>query len=175
MHDESFSGRFVTMLAANTAHDLRQLEALLGRPATDDDLEPDNLAFAAIGRQVSSVDYLECLAAQHRWCREMLSWWHPADGSHGFDLLLSPVIATPPPPIGYLSGPGGGARVSELLLFTAQFNVTGQPAISLPLHRTADGLPVGVQLVAGYGREDVLVRVAAQLEAAAPWTSIAPC
>ena len=174
MHDESFSGRFVTMLAANTAHDLRQLEEILGRAATDDDLEPDNLAFAAIGRQVSSVDYLECLAAQHRWCREMLSWWHPADGSHGFDLLLSPVIATPPPPIGYLSGPGGGGRVSELLLFTAQFNVTGQPAISLPLHRTADGLPVGVQLVAGYGREDVLVRVAAQLEAAAPWPLVAP-
>jgi amidase len=64
--------------------------------------------------------------------------------------------------------------VSELLLFTAQFNVTGQPGISLPLHRSADGLPIGVQLVAGYGREDVLVRVAAQLEEAAPWPAIAP-
>jgi amidase len=174
MYDEAFSERFVTVLAAATAYDLRQLEDILGRPATDDDLEHDNLAFAAIGRSVSSVDYLACLDAQHRWCREMLSWWHPADGSHGFDLLLSPVIATPPPPIGYLSGPAGGARVTELLLFTAQFNVTGQPAISLPLHRSADGLPVGVQFVAGYGREDVLVRVAAQLEATAPWPTIAP-
>jgi len=49
------------------------------------------------------------------------------------------------------------------------FNTTGQPAISLPLHRTAEGLPVGAQLVAGYGREDQLIAVAAQLEQAAPW------
>ena len=69
----------------------------------------------------------------------MLSWWHPADGSAGHDLLLTPVLATPPPPIGYLSGPEGGMRVRELLQFTAQFNVTGQPAISLPLYWTADG------------------------------------
>jgi amidase len=64
--------------------------------------------------------------------------------------------------------------VAEILLFTAQFNVTGQPAISLPLHQSADGLPVGSQLVAAYGREDVLVRVGAQLESAAPWPTIAP-
>jgi amidase len=104
----------------------------------------------------------------------MLSWWHPADGSHGFDLLLTPVLAGPPPRLGELSGPGGGRRVGELMLFTAQFNVTGQPAISLPLHRTDGGLPVGSQLVAGFGREDVLVRVAAQLESAAPWPACAP-
>ncbi|HVE18746.1 MAG TPA: amidase family protein [Ilumatobacteraceae bacterium] len=55
-----------------------------------------------------------------------------------------------------------------------QFNVTGQPAISLPMYWTADGLPVGVQLVAGFGREDVLVRIAAQLEAAQPWASRRP-
>ena len=104
----------------------------------------------------------------------MLSWWYPPDGSAGHDLLLTPVIATPPPPIGYLSGPKGGMRVRELLQFTAQFNVTGQPAISLPLYWTAEGLPIGVQLVAGFGREDVLVRIAAQLEAAQPWASRRP-
>ncbi|MEO7371896.1 MAG: amidase family protein, partial [Ilumatobacteraceae bacterium] len=106
--------------------------------------------------------------------REMLSWWYPSDGTAGHDLLLTPVLATPPPPIGYLSGPEGGMRVRELLQFTAQFNVTGQPAISLPLYWTADGLPVGVQLVAGFGREDVLVRIAAQLEAAQPWAGRRP-
>ena len=94
----------------------------------------------------------------------MLAWWHPSDGVAGFDVLVTPTIATPPPPIGYLSEPGKGASVFELLQYTAQFNVTGQPAISLPLHLTADGLPVGVQFVAAYGREDLLVRLAAQLE-----------
>ena len=72
-------------------------------------------------------------------------------------------------------GPGGeGRRINSFIPFTAQFNVTGQPAISLPLYWTDDGLPVGVQLVAAYGREDVLVRVAAALEQAAPWASRRP-
>ena len=174
MFEESFSRRFLTVIAASTAFDVQMLEQLLGRPVTDEDLEPDNLMFGAMGRQISSVDYLAALYDQHQWCRRMLAWWHPGDHQHGFDLLLSPVIATPPPPIGFLSGAEGGRRVSDLMLFTAQFNVTGQPAVSVPLHRTPDGLPVGVQLVAGYGREDVLVRIAAQLEAAAPWPVIAP-
>jgi amidase len=58
--------------------------------------------------------------------------------------------------------------------FTAIFNATGQPAISLPLHWTADGLPVGVQLVAPFGREDLLIDVAAQLERAQPWADRRP-
>ena len=172
--DPDFQDRFVTVVAANTAHDLRIIEGWLGRPIVDDDIEPDNAFFGEIGKSLSAADYLLAVTAQAAWCRDMLSWWYPADGSAGHDLLLTPVIATPPPPIGYLSGPKGGMRVRELLQFTAQFNVTGQPAISLPLHWTAEGLPIGVQLVAGFGREDVLVRIAAQLEAAQPWASRRP-
>jgi amidase len=60
------------------------------------------------------------------------------------------------------------------LQYTAQFNVTGQPAVSLPLHWTPDGLPVGVQFVAAHFREDLLLRVAGQLEAAQPWAQLRP-
>ncbi len=70
--------------------------------------------------------------------------------------------------------PAVGARMGRLVTFCSPFDVTGQPAISLPLHWNDDGLPIGVQLVAAYGREDVLLRVAAQLEAARPWRDRRP-
>jgi amidase len=172
--DPSFADHFRSIVATWTANDVAVVEQTLGREVGPDDVEADNLALAHLGRQVSGPQYVAAMLEVHRWCRTVLSWWHPADGSAGYDVLVTPTIAVPPPRIGYLSEPGQGGRIFELLQYTAQFNVTGQPAISLPLHWTADGLPVGVQLVAAYGREDLLVRVAAQLEQAAPWADRTP-
>jgi amidase len=63
----------------------------------------------------------------------------------------------------------GYARSAPFGCFTSAFNQSGQPGISLPVHRTAEGIPVGAQLIAAYGREDILLRVAAQIEQALPW------
>ena len=106
--------------------------------------------------------------------REVAGWW-----TEGHDLLLTPTIAEPPPPLGTFDSPPdnplhGLFRAAEVVPFTPPFNVTGQPAISLPLHWNDDGLPIGVQLVAPFGREDLLLRVAAQLEAAQPWADRRP-
>ena len=94
--------------------------------------------------------------------------------SSRWDLLLTPTAGTPPLTTEELWPPEGapwkiGAVYGRIGAFTLPFNVTGQPAISLPLHRTDDGLPVGVQLVAAMNRDDLLLSVAADLELAAPW------
>ena len=83
--------------------------------------------------------------------------------SGDFDVLVSPVIAVPPPPIGWLSDPElGTERLTSILQFTAQFNVSGQPAVSLPLHWSESGLPVGVQFV-GPIDDEALVQVRLQV------------
>ena len=88
-------------------------------------------------------------------------------------------VAEPPVPLGTFDpAPGnplaGFMRAASFTPFTPPLNVTGQPAISLPLAQSADGLPVGVQLIAAYGREDLLIRVATQLEGAVPWAQRRP-
>jgi amidase len=166
--DSEFVSHFRTIVATWTANDIATIESVIGRPVGDGDLEPDNLALAEIGRSVSGPQYVAAMLEVHRWCRRVVAWWSD------FDLLVTPTIAAPPPAIGHLSEPGQGRRIFELLQYTAQFNVTGQPAISLPLHMTPDGLPVGVQLVAAAGREDLLVRVGSQLEQALPWADRVP-
>jgi amidase len=93
------------------------------------------------------------------------------------DLLLTPTLGAPPPELGWFTAAGPeeeGARIASFIPYTAQFNLTGQPAISLPPHWTPGGLPVGVQLAAAYGREDTLIRIARQLEQAAPWSERRP-
>ena len=101
--------------------------------------------------------------------RDTARWW-----SDGHDLLLTPTCLRPAPLIGEMAPDNEDlAAVQRTTLhysqFTQPFNVTGQPAISLPLTMSTDRLPIGLQFVGAYGREDVLLRLAAQLEEAAPW------
>jgi amidase len=146
---------------------------LLGREVTADDVEPLTWQLAEIGHARDGGRYLQDVAL-HQGLSRMIAMWFES----GYDLLLSPTMAEVPPPIGVIDTHepdlGGYTRCLPSGAFTALFNVTGQPAISLPLHMSEDGLPVGVQLVAPFGREDLLIRIAAQLEQAAPWADRTP-
>ncbi len=169
--DEDFQGQFITILAGSSASDIDAWANLTGGPFVEGDIEPGNEFFAEMGRAISVTDYLAAVRWTHAWQRRLASWWH----DDGFDVLVTPVIATPPPEIGYLSDPELGLeRVTETLLFTAQANVSGQPSVSLPLHWTSDGLPVGVQFMGPYGDEAMLIRLSAQLEQAQPWADRTP-
>jgi amidase len=141
----------------------------IGRPIEETDVEASNWLMGSIGRSISAADYIASLNWVHAWSRRLQAWWDD------FDVLVSPVIAVPPPPIGWLSDPEHGTeRLTSILQFTAQFNVSGQPAVSLPLHSSHTGLPVGVQFVGPIDDEALLIRLAAQLETAAPWANRLP-
>ena len=169
LSDRSFASRFGAMWSTNMAVSARRIAAILGRDLEPGDLEPVNQAQVDWAGNVSGVDYALALAANVAFRRAVQQWW-----ADGWDLLLTPTAAEPPPPLGtFANDPSNPmapmARAGRFVPFTPPFNASGQPAISLPLYWTADGLPIGIQLVAAYGREDVLLRVAAQLEQAAPW------
>jgi len=168
-------GRAFSMLwSTNMGTAIRRFSQALGREMTPNDIEAMNWAQAEFAKGVNGVDFSLAQASSIQFRRAIQSWW-----TKGWDLLLTPTLSAPPLPVG--SMPNNPERPMTPLMtagswvaFTSQFNISGQPAISLPLHRTAEGLPVGMQLAAAYGREDVLIRVASQLEQAAPWAHLTP-
>jgi amidase len=167
LFEPDFVAHFTAIIAADVAATFLAFEMALGRPIGAEEIEPRNAAYRQGGQALSAVAYLQTRAWMGAWARRMAAWWTD------HDLLLTPTVGAPPPELGWFTAAAGleeeAKRVVSFIPYTAQFNMTGQPAITVPLHWTPDGLPVGVQLVAAYGREDVLVRVASQLEQAAPW------
>ncbi|KOG61562.1 hypothetical protein ADK38_42350, partial [Streptomyces varsoviensis] len=151
--------------------------AAAGVPLADPDrVEPHNRALREAARAVDSWAYAEAVQRTQRLSRCVVEAFV---GS--FDLLVTPTMACLPPPVGFWRADGDGDPLSPLrksyplAVFTSLFNVTGQPAISLPLHHDdATGLPVGVQLVAAPWQEDLLLRVARALELALPWAGRRP-
>jgi amidase len=174
LENPEMMGPFSVVWTAGTTHDLDDYAALVGKPITEQDVEPLTWALAESGRDVTASQYIDAVSALQGFTRDLADWW---DG--GFDLLLTPTLGEPPVPLGtFAAQPDnpwhGFFRAAQFVPFTVQFNISGQPAISLPLSWNADGLPIGSQLVAAYGREDVLLRVAAQLEQARPWADRRP-
>jgi amidase len=171
---DATSTHFTTLVCSWVAASLERWGQDLGRTIGAGDVEPATWLFAEIGRTVTAAQYIHTLQELHAYTRRMASWW-----ADGFDVLLTPTLGEPPPRLGELVPPrdnplAGLARTMSVMPFTAMFNITGQPAISLPLHWNEAGLPIGLQFVGAYGREDVLVGLAAQLEAARPWAKRRP-
>lgn len=167
--DRETTKKFSAISQAGVASNLVTLGEMLGRPLTPDDVEPGTWAMAQGGRNLSAVDLVASQNAMHDFRRGMAEWWES-----GWDLLVTPTTMLPPPVIGEVTATPeepmrNSMRSIPYAAYTSMFNATGQPAISVPLHMTADGLPVGVQIVAAYGREDLLIQVAAQLEAEVDW------
>jgi amidase len=164
---ETFSAAMLSSLGA----ELAEMGEVIGRELTEKDVEASTWASAQLGSGLDAAGYIRALSKMHRWARRAVSFWT----DDGYDVLLTPTCAEPPPELGDLIRPEtNGARLLPFAIFTAPFNVTGQPAMSVPLHWTASGLPVGVQLVGAPYREDLLLRLAGQLEQAAPWADRRP-
>jgi amidase len=170
----------LVVMAVGVADDVQRLGEAAGEEIPLASLEPWNQRFVEMGRAVTGLELARARDALVVHSRAVLAWW--ADdaemGARGYDLLLTPTTASPAPLVGAL-GPDQpldviGAGMAPLVAFTTTFNTTGQPAISLPLGFDAAGVPLGAQLVAAPGRDDLLLQVAAQLEAAAPWAQHRP-
>ena len=191
---EAFARDFFSLVCVETAAFLARAQTVLGRRPRRGEIESATAITALLGRQRSAVEAARARERLEAIARKTLTFFER------YDLLLSPTLALPPPPLGALQPRGLEAFGQELLLglhlgallripgvidasvrrvfsfipFSPLANVTGQPAMTVPLHWNAGGLPIGSQLVARFGEEATLFRVAAQLESARPWRDRRP-
>ena len=180
---------FMQILAGEIRADVEATGRLVGRSLAFADFEASTYVVSLLGKSWSAGDYARAARTLQTWAREVGAFF--AD----HDALLTPTLAGPPPRIGAMKPTPAQAALLEVIgrlnagwflkltglaqllaqkslsfiPYTPMFNVTGQPAASLPLHWNPDGLPIGVQFAARWGDEATLFRLAAQLEAARPW------
>jgi amidase len=191
--DAALAREFLLGWFVYTAWELAEAKRVSG--AGDESFERDTLIMAALGRATHSVDYVDVVHKRHEHTRRLTTFFE------SYDLLMTPSLASPPPKIGELDLPVALQRGADLLIrtrtarilrftkivddmvdknlgwvpYTQLANITGRPAITVPTHWTASGLPMGVQFVAPLAGESLLIRLAAQLEQALPWADrIAP-
>jgi amidase len=186
---ESFIANYAALVSADAAADLRSARSLVGRDATRRDVELPTWLLAKFGEAQSAADLTEALWSLQAFSRQWLAW------SSSFDVLLTPTVGVPPMPIGAYKLSAATRLALRILTalparvllsqrtkileafadvyaaapYTMIANVTGQPSMSLPLHWTADGLPMGMLFTARTGDEATLFRLAAQLEQEMPW------
>ncbi|MGD9211287.1 MAG: amidase [Desulfobacteraceae bacterium] len=163
----------VTIINTNLRAMLEMRGRMLGREVQETDVEPITWLASEAGRETSAADFARAIEGLHQLGRSLAAFFE------NVDLLLSPVLLQPPVPLGYLDTTEKKARnylekLYSFFGFTALFNATGQPAMSVPLYWTPDQLPIGVQFAGRFGEEDLLLRLAGQLEEARPWKNNRP-
>jgi amidase len=169
----AFVGHFVNAWAVGNAWAIGDWEARLGREVTEAEVEPLSWALIGVGRSLNGAQYLAAVQALQKITRQI------AASFERIDVLLTPTLGEPPAPLGTFDSPAGEPltglfRAAAYVPFTPPFNVTGQPAISLPLYWNEAGLPIGVQFVGRFGDEETLLSLAGQIEQAAPWADRRP-
>ncbi len=162
-----------TLWAAGCAWTIDQMGLLTGQKPTADRFEPNTWLLYEMGRQQSASAYLGALTAVQGIARDISRFLA------SYDVWLTPTLGEPPVPLGtFDSQPDnpmqGLLRAGDFAAFTTICNLTGQPAMSVPLFWNNDGLPVGTQFIGRFGDEATLFRLAAQLEEAKPWASRRP-
>ena len=143
--------------------------ALSGKPA--ELFEPMNRVLIEAATNTNAVDYVRSTAQLRGLARSIVAFWND------YDVVLTPTLAQPPPEIGavIVEDPWESFRLAgRFTAFTQIANVTGLPAVSLPLHWSGDGLPIGSQLIGRPADEATLIRLSAQLEEARPWRDRRP-
>lgn len=180
---------FATVLAGQVSADVAEIGALFGRQPRPVDYEPETWLLSLLGREIAAADYVRAVRLLQRTAREIGRFFEE------YDVLLTPTLAAEPLLLGQLRPPpllerGMGwvnrfnagwlpkrlgvvpqvaAQTFAFIPYTPLFNITGQPAMSVPLHWSAAGLPVGMHFVGRFGDEGTLFRLAGQLEEARPW------
>ncbi|MFN8755703.1 MAG: amidase [Burkholderiales bacterium] len=174
-HEIDFARMAIVMRAlvcANTANEMKAMSAMFGRPLCPAEFEVATWSAHDLGLGMSATDYLSALQSMHRIGRKIAALVGQ------FDLLLTPTLAEPPTTLGrfVMDRDYVTHRTNTLAYapFTPLANVSGQPAMSVPLYWSSDGLPIGVQFIGPCGDEGMLLSLAAQLETARPWVARRP-
>jgi amidase len=170
---EALAGGFITLWSTGCAWTIDDWARRTGRTPRPEDFESTTWILAEMGRRRGGAEYLLALQDLQRVSREVARFFER------HDIWLTPTCAEPPLPLGSFESTADDPlqalrRSAAFVPFTPVANVTGQPAMSVPLRWTADGLPVGAHFVGRFGDEATLFRLAAQLEAARPWADRRP-
>ena len=157
-----------TIIRTKVAEHLETIALGRGADLCRDDVEAATWMIYEAGKATNGIQYSSAIETIHRIGRQM------GEFMKGFDVILSPTLAEPPIRLGMLNtetleGAALFQRMREFSPFCNLFNATGQPAMSVPLYWNEANLPIGVQFSAAFGNEQLLLRLAAQLEAARPW------